>query len=103
MMLVPSTDRGVSDGSFIEPCIACHTTAGQYLADPYQQADAFEAMFEAIDAMPPGDVVGLVSNGFNYHDDFHLAGGAQDMVMEKAESIRGKPAEEVCRYWFSRF
>ena len=100
----PSTDRGASDPTYIEPIHSVSPIADSYQRDYFQQADVYEAAFETISG-PADDapVAGLLSWGYYYQDDYRDAMQPGDMAVDKAASIRNKPAQSIVRWWFERF
>jgi hypothetical protein len=104
MMRVPSIFGGVVHRDFIEPCIMpqCNSLAPFRTRDYQQQADAYQALAEVVNATPtgPGRVMGMITAQYWYYDDFFSA-GVWDM--SKSNSVRGKPAEAVLAYWWKRW
>ncbi len=101
MLGTPATDTAVTDGTFIEPLAIVNPIAGSHARDLYAQADAYQATFEAINTLPA--VGGFLTWGFHYRDDYLSGYGARDLAMDKAASVRGKPAEAVMRWWYDSF
>jgi hypothetical protein len=101
MMRVPSVFGGVVHPEFIEPCIesACNSLAPLRTRDYQQQADAYQALAEVVNATPmgPGRVMGMITTQYWYFDDF-FSNGRSDY--SKINSVRGKPAEAVLAYWW---
>ena len=105
MVGTPSVHGGVSDREYIEPCPLCDSVAPQRQRDVEQQADMYQAVCEAIDATPVGNgrVMGLLSWGYHFRDDFMYLVNPGDSAYDKSGSIRGKPAEAVVSDWFRRW
>jgi hypothetical protein len=103
LVTVPSVHGGIVDPEFIEPCIApsCGSTAPLRTRDFQQQADAYQAIAEVINATPtgPGRVAGLITAQFWYYDTYAVNQSAYD----KGSNVRGKPAEMVLKWWFQRW
>jgi hypothetical protein len=103
MIGTPSTDLGASDPTYIEPAYVVDHVADRYRRDYFQQADVYEAAFETIDARPAGDgIAGLFSWGYYYQDNYRDLMQPGDMAVDKAASIRNKPAQAILRWWFDR-
>ena len=104
MMRVPSIFGGIVHPEFIEGCLtpACNSLAPFRTRDYQQQADAFQALAEVVNATPTGNgrVMGIVSSQYWYYDDF-FSGGINDY--SKINSVRGKPAEAVLAWWWKRW
>lgn len=105
MVGTPSVHGGVSNGEYIEPCVVCDSVAPQRQRDLEQQADMYQAVCEAIDATPVGNgrVMGLLSWGYHFRDDFTYIVNPGDSAYDKSGSIRAKPAEAVVSNWFKRW
>lgn len=104
LVTVPSVHGGIVDPEFIEPCIlaGCNSTAPQRTRDFQQQADAYQAIAEAVNATPTGNgrVMGLITAQYWFYENFTSGGnGAYD----KGTNVRGKPAEMVLKWWFNRW
>lgn len=103
LVTVPSVHGGIVDPEFIEPCIApsCGSTAPLRTRDFQQQADAYQAIAEVINATPtgPGRVAGLITAQYWYYDTYTVNQSAYD----KNSNVRGKPAEMVLKWWFQRW
>lgn len=104
LVTVPSVHGGVVDPEFIEPCIlsGCNSTAPQRTRDFQQQADAYQAIAEAVNATPTGNgrVMGLITAQYWYFENFTSGGGG---AYDKGTNVRGKPAEMVLKWWFNRW
>jgi hypothetical protein len=104
LMTTPSVHGAPIRSEFIEPCLdaACASVAPLRTLDFQQQADAYQAVAEAINAMPTGNgrVMGLITTQYWYFEDFTSAGRN---AYDKSSSIRGKPAEAVLKWWFQRW
>jgi hypothetical protein len=104
MMRVPSIFGGVVHPEFIEPCIEpqCNSLAPLRTRDYQQQADAYQALAEVVNATPTGAgrVMGMITAQYWYYDDF-FGNGRSDY--SKINSVRGKPAEAVLAYWWKRW
>ncbi|HUQ47884.1 MAG TPA: hypothetical protein VM053_06515 [Gemmatimonadaceae bacterium] len=104
MMRVPSVFGGIVHPEFIEPCIvpACNSLAPLRTRDYQQQADAYQAVAEVVNATPIGNgrVMGMISAQYWYYDDF-FSGGINDY--SKINSVRAKPAEAVLSWWWKRW
>ncbi len=100
----PSTDRGASDPTYIEPIHSVSPIADAYQRDYFQQADVYEAAFETIGGQRTTlRVAGLLSWGYYYQDNYRDLMQPGDMAVDKAASIRNKPAQSIVRWWFERF
>ena len=101
----PSSDRGASDPTYIEPIHSVSPIADAYRRDYFQQADVYEAAFETLgdDGVASARVAGLFSWGYYYQDNYRDLVQPGDMAVDKAASIRNKPAQAVVRWWFERF
>jgi hypothetical protein len=102
MLGTPSTDTGVSESTFIEPLVLVNDVANHHARDLYQQADAYQAALEVVNALPVGEVSGLLSWGYHYRDDYTIGMDPGDLAMDKSGNVRGKPAEAVLSWWFDR-
>jgi hypothetical protein len=105
LISTPSTDRGASDPTYIEPIRSVSPIADTYRRDYFQQADVYEAAFETLgdDGVAGARVAGLLSWGYYYQDNFRDLMQPGDMAVDKAASIRNKPAQAIVRWWFERF
>ena len=105
MVGTPSVHGGLTSMVYIEPCLACNSVAPLRARDYAQQADVYQAAAEVIDAMGTGNgkVMGLLSWGYHYRDDFTWGASRGDSAYDKSASIRGKPAEAVVRSWFKKW
>lgn len=101
----PSVFGGVANSEYIEPCLECGSLAPQRTLDLAQQADAYQAMFEVINAASsdPSPVVGLLTWGYHYRDDPQTLLRRNDSAYDKSASVRGKPAEAVMKHWIGLF
>ncbi|MEQ1691669.1 MAG: hypothetical protein ABL986_23715 [Vicinamibacterales bacterium] len=104
MMRLPSIHGGIVHPEFIEPCLppACSSLAPLRTRDYQQQADAYQAVAEVVNATPLGNgrVMGMISTQYWYYDDF-FSGGISDY--SKVSTVRGKPAEAVLAWWWKRW
>lgn len=104
LMTTPSVHGAPSKTEFIEPCLdpGCVSVAPSRTLDFQQQADAYQAMAEAINATTTGNgrVMGLISTQYWYFQDFTSNGKS---AYDKCSSVRDKPAEAVLRWWFQRW
>ena len=100
-----SVHGGVSSSEFIEACIvpACGSTAPSKTRDFQQQADAYQAVAEAVNATPVGNgrVMGIISSQYWYFEDYTSGGNAA--YDKGGGNVRGKPAEAVMKWWFERW
>ena len=104
LISTPSTDRGASDPTYIEPIHSVNPIADAYQRDYFQQADVYEAAFEMIgDRTDDARVAGILSWGYYYQDNYRDLMQPADMAVDKAASIRNKPAQSIVRWWFERF
>lgn len=106
MERTPSVTGGAGFDTFIEPELDTSTMSLAYQTNFFQQADIYEATFQAINGTPTGSgrVMGVFSWGYSFADDFAGLGSYYSHKNhQKAATIRGKPAESVVKYWFDRF
>ena len=108
LMGTPSVFGGASAPEYIEPCLLCTSLAPSRTKDLQQQADAYQAMFEVINARPAGagQVMGFLTWGYHYRDDPTRLLSFEDpniQAYDKSGSVRGKPAESVMKHWVSSF
>lgn len=77
----------------------------QFERDYAQQADAFMAVAEVINATPTGNgrIMGLLPWGYHFKDNFWDGFARNDAAMDMGQSIRGKPAEAVVKWWYERW
>lgn len=100
MVTVPSVHGGIIRTEYIEPG-AGDPVAAARTRDFGQQADAYQAIAEAVNDSPTGGgrVMGIISTQFHYFDQ-SLTGNTHD---DKGANVRGKPAEWVLGWWFKRW
>ena len=107
----PSTTKGASDPTFMEPEILSDDIALSYTTDFYQQADVYEALFEVINASSGGDghIMGVLPWGYHLKDNYRDSGiesnsnpNIGNLIVDKTANIRGKPAESVVKWWYSK-
>jgi hypothetical protein len=105
MLGTPSTHGGATESTFIEPFVASNPIAATKTLDFFQQADVYQAAFEAVNGTATGNggVIGIISWGYNFLENLHDAKRKDELAMDKSGNIRGKPAEIVCRWWFDHF
>ncbi|HTQ99996.1 MAG TPA: hypothetical protein VMH83_08400 [Candidatus Acidoferrum sp.] len=121
MVGTPSVESGATSSEYIEPCLPCGAAATRNTLDLFTQADAYQAIFEAINdgKTGNGNVVGLLSWGYWYSNNYRLqlnsvtgelngddalndsagTGRADDYAYDKSASVRGKPAESLLKWW----
>lgn len=107
----PSVFGGAVATDYIEPCLACNPIAATKQIDVMQQADVYEALAEVINDTPngAGNVMGILSWGYWFTDDYRNQVTSTGVTItnanayDKSSNIRGKPAESVLRWWFSKF
>ncbi len=99
----PSADGAANLYGHLEPVLDVDVMANSYEQDFYEQADIYEGIMEAVNETTT-NVKGIVSHGYMYHDRFDKY-EPRDMntAFEKAASVRGKPAEELLKYWYSKW
>jgi hypothetical protein len=71
-----------------------------YVTDFSIQANAYEAAFQAIKEQTQAKTYGVNVTGY-WHTDTIVAG--IEGFPNLSASIRGKPAENIVKYWFSKF
>ena len=105
MFGTPSVHGGAVSNDYIEPCLQCNSLAPQRTRDFYQQADVYQAAFETFNDTPIGNgrVMGFFTWGYHFLDDFTTLLTPNDSAYDKSGNVRGKPAEAVMKYWFSRW
>jgi hypothetical protein len=81
------------------------TTSDEYFGlcehrtlDLAQQADVYQAAFEAVNA--GAAISGVFTVDFQLRDD--MCGGDMTLTGDTSPSVRGKPAEAVLKWWFQR-
>jgi hypothetical protein len=109
MVATPSVFGATTDATYIEPLIESNPIANSKTVDQMQQADVYQSIFEYVNSFNANNspVQGLFSWGYHFKDDFYSyapsiwRGNPFDMAFDKAASIRGKPAENVVKWWFN--
>lgn len=106
LVQTPSIDGGASISTFIDPMLSRNKNANSRQRNFFLQADIYEALFEALNAMDSNqNIAGVFSGGYHYLDDFLVIPGKdqnQMLSMDKSASVRGKPAETVLKYWYGK-
>jgi hypothetical protein len=102
MLATPSASGGGVNPDYIEPCIICGSVAPSRQVNFQLQADAYQSLAEVINESPTSNVVGVLSWGYWFSDDFYRWGDLE-MAYDKAASVRGKPSEAVLKWWFDRW
>ena len=109
--MTPSTTKGASDATFMEPELLSNDIALSYTTDFYQQADVYEALFEVINASSGGDghIMGVLPWGYHLKDNYRDSGKESNsnpnignLIVDKTANIRGKPAQSIVKWWYSK-
>lgn len=107
----PSTTKGASDPTFMEPELNSNDIALSYTTDFYQQADVYEALFEVINASSGGNghIMGVLPWGYHLKNNYRDSGtesnsnpNTGNLILDRTANIRGKPAESLVKWWYSQ-
>ncbi len=98
-----SVEDGVNRYGHLEPVLDVINNADNFKQDFYAQADVYEGFMQAVNETDI-KLLGVISHGYMFNDRFkkHEVRN-MNTAFEKAASIRGKPAEEILKYWFSNW
>ncbi|SFE58913.1 Ig-like domain-containing protein [Thermophagus xiamenensis] len=99
----PSVDGAANTYGHLEPVLDVSVAANNWNVDFYEQADLYHGILQAVNESSV-NIQGVISHGYMYYDRFTKY-EPRDMntAFEKSASVRGKPAEEIIRYWFNEF
>ncbi len=110
-LATPSTTKGASNPTFMEPELNSNDIALSYTTDFYQQADVYEALFEVINEFSGGSghIMGVLPWGYHLKNNYRDSGiesksnpNTGNLIVDKTANIRGKPAESVVKWWYSK-
>jgi hypothetical protein len=96
----PSVDGAANHYGHLEPILDVSSAANSFETDYYEQADIYEGILQAVNSTSV-EMAGIISHGFMYYDRLTLYEPRQmNTAFQKSASVRGKPAEEIIKYWF---
>ena len=96
LVLMVDTDATSDATVHDSPEYHCESVAASKI-DLAQQADVYQAAFEAVNA--GAHIGGVISNRYAYEPELC---GWTTQGFEPSASVYGKPAEAVLRWWFER-